>query len=263
MIIQVERQIILSVHKNRVLYFFRGIIALMMALIGSLIIDQILFKEDIEQKQIYLLDNKVNVVLPAKTSELKHQISEIDSALLLKDAERKILMDDITRNPTYKIVTQQTSKIPISTTTLDSAQKPISKVELVKGTSSTISSIQNPKMSLIPSIDQQIFNLRNQKAKLDSALIMVRPSVEKEIKSKVGFLDELNVMYQLVTDSGVALIVYLIWFFFLLGLEMFILASKLGDRSNDYDETIRHQMALHLKKLELLSNPIRESSNVK
>ena len=49
-IIQIERQIILTVGKNHPLAIFRLVIALIMAIIGSAIIDQIIFKDDIEKK---------------------------------------------------------------------------------------------------------------------------------------------------------------------------------------------------------------------
>src|SRR5687768_6995094 len=46
-VIQIERQVILSSSANKAPLYFRGIIAIVMAVIGSLIMDQILFKEDI------------------------------------------------------------------------------------------------------------------------------------------------------------------------------------------------------------------------
>jgi hypothetical protein len=253
-IIQIERQIILSVHKNKFLYFFRGIIAIMMAALGSIIIDQLIFKEDIEQKKIMLLDAKVNAVYPLKAKELKLQIQELDSTINAKETERKVLLNDISQNPTIKVVNSQIQAIPIATTTTDSSNLTTTKTSVIKAKSSTITSIQNPKVGLYNSIDGQIKILRDQKNTKDNSLLSLRTDVEKEIKSKVGFLDELNVMMNLLKDSLPARIVWLIWVLFLFGLEMFILVSKWGEKANDYDATVIHQMDLQIKKLELLAN---------
>ena len=83
--------------------------------------------------------------------------------------------------------------------------------------------------------------------------------MEAEIKSKIGFLDELKVMYELVSNSGVAFSFWLLWFLFLLFLEMLVLFSKLGDKENDYEKTVLHQMNLQMKKLDILAKNVREN----
>jgi len=102
-------------------------------------------------------------------------------------------------------------------------------------------------------LDETIKNLRIQKTEKENALLNIRPQLEKEISSKVGFLDELEVMYSLITRSGVALSIWLIWFFFLLGLEMFVLISKVNEKENDYEKTVKHHMNLQMKKLDLFA----------
>jgi hypothetical protein len=51
-VIQIERQIILSVGKNKLVPLFRVAIEVVMAVIGSVIIDQIIFREDVEKVRI-------------------------------------------------------------------------------------------------------------------------------------------------------------------------------------------------------------------
>ena len=76
-IIQIERQIILSLYRSNWLYFSRGIIALMMALIGAIIIDQIIFKEDIELEKITFIQARVDKAFGPKTEELRNQIANL------------------------------------------------------------------------------------------------------------------------------------------------------------------------------------------
>lgn len=252
-IIQIERQIILAGHKNWKLFAFRGIIAITMAMIGSVIIDQIIFKEDIDQKQIYLLDAKVNRVLPAKAEELRAQANQLDSVIAKKEYERKAIVEDISQHPLIKAVTSQSSPQQLKTTTTDSSKLSTTSTRLVSATTFTVNSIQNPKMALLTPLDVQIASLRSQKSNKDNAILALRPKIANEIKSKVGFLDELQVMYTLITESGVALAVWLLWFIFLMCIELFIMFSKIGEEPNDYDATITHQMEIQKKKLALLA----------
>ena len=60
-------------------------------------------------------------------------------------------------------------------------------------------------------------------------------------------------MYSLITRSNMALAVWLIWFFFLLGLEMLVLISKVNEKENDLDRKVKHHMELQLRKLEVFS----------
>jgi hypothetical protein len=253
-IIQVERQIILTVTPSKWLYFFRGLIAVMMAILGAIIIDQIIFKEDIELEQVSLIDEKVNKILPAKTADLRAQIIEVDSSITAKENERIALMNDISKNPTIQSVTTQSVPLTVTNSVTDSLKITRTTGRIVNANSKTVSSIPNPKMTLIQPLDQQIEGLRNTKSKLDSNLLALRPLVEKQIREKVGFLDELKVMYKLISESKIAMVVWFLWFFFLLGLEMFVLISKTSEKRNDYEETVLHQMNIQMKKLKLLEN---------
>ena len=60
-------------------------------------------------------------------------------------------------------------------------------------------------------------------------------------------------MYILISNSAVAFCFWLLWALFLLFIEILVLISKKGDKENDYDKTILHQMNLQMKKLEALS----------
>lgn len=84
-ILQVERQIILSDPGGKAKYWVRGSIAFIMAIIGSIIIDQYIFREDIAHKELFELNAQVDSLMPSKQAELKRQINEADSGLAKKD----------------------------------------------------------------------------------------------------------------------------------------------------------------------------------
>lgn len=253
-IIQIERQIILSINPSKWLYVFRGVIAIMMAIIGAIIIDQIIFKEDIDLEKITFLDERVKKALPPKTEELRLQINAIDSTINLKEIEKANLITDIDKHPTSIIYSTQAGRTDEKITTTDSSGKSITTSKSNPTLITTSSNVANPKIELIPQIEKTIATLREEKNVKENALLNIRPQLEKEISSKVGFLDELEVMWSLITRSGVALCIWLIWFFFLLGLEMLVLISKVNEKENDYERTVLHQMELQLRKLKLFSD---------
>lgn len=251
-IIQIERQIILTMTPNKALYWFRGLLALLMALIGAVIIDQIILKQDIELEKISYIEKRVDSLLPSKTKVLKDQIFALDTTIQAKEQEKETYIADVAKMPLIKNVTTQTQSIPVTTTRRDSLGIVSSSVSLKPSTTVLVSNSANPKQALIAPLDNQIVDLRNQKNLKDNLLLNIRPTLEKEVSSKIGFLDELKVMYQLISHSGVALGFWLLWLFFLLFIEMLVLSSKLGDKANDYDKTVLHHMNLQIKKLEVL-----------
>jgi hypothetical protein len=238
-VIQIERQIILSENTRKLPKILRIIIGLTMALIGSVIIDQIIFKEDIEQQKVLSTEERLKKVFPGKAEELKSQIKDIDSTILAKENERSSLIDDISRNPMLIVYTRETR----------TEQKDTIKNEIVVRKSNLI---ENPKKSMLQPIDLQISGLRIEKMKKDSILLSLRPIVEAELKKNVGFLDEMQIMFSILFNSVVAMCIWLLWFIFLLGVEAFIVINKLSDSDTDYDELMHHQMRLHTRKIELL-----------
>jgi len=251
-VIQIERQIILSVNPGKWLYIFRGMIAMTMAILGAIIVDQVIFKEDIELEKITFIEERIKKALPPKTEELNSQIAKLDTAIDKKENERLSLIEDVGNHPTSIVYsTQSTTKIEKRTTT-DTSGKQLITENTVPVNITVKSNVINPKAALIAPIEENIKNLRIQKAEKEAAVLNIRPQLEKEISAKTGFLDELKVMYALISDSGVALMVWLIWFFFLLGLEMLVVISKANEKENDYEKTIKHHMELQKRKLDLM-----------
>lgn len=259
-IIQIERQIILSINPSGWLYLSRGIIASMMAIIGAIIIDQIIFKEDIELEKITYIEERVKTALPPKTEELRNIIAKLDTAIAQKETERAALISDVEKNPTSRVISTQAITVSNKKTTIDSVTGKPTTVESTKPTTvATTSNVPNPKIALIAPLEQTIADLRTQKASKEAELINVRPALEKQISSKVGFLDELEVMYKLITRSNVALVVWFIWFFFLFGLEMLVLIGKMNEKENDYERTVKHQMSLQMQRLDVLAKRVQEA----
>ena len=247
LIIQIERQIILSIGKNNWAYTFRFAIGLVMAIIGSVILDQVIFKDDVEINKIEKIQMSVNKILPVKTQELTQQIQELDQSITNKEKERALVIAEVGKKPMIS------SPSTIVKYEKDSVTRKMTAINRVV----TNQSVPNPKAELIPQINTQLKNLRDQKAIKENEKLNIQQLLEDELKSKVGFLDELKILFSILLSSGIALVVWILLFFFFLAIELFVLVNKLGDRKNDYDMAILHQMEIRIKMLDNLkeNNP--------
>lgn len=250
-IIQIERQIIMQTTKNNTLQGFRAVIAIMMALIGSLIIDQIIFKDDIELEKEQFINKKVEEIYPDRAKIRQKQIDDLKTQLLSKDSQRIALVKDIQNQPIITI-TSVSNQVVGSRTTVDSATGRQNTINTIRPLVST-SQVANPNSSLLAPLDSQINSLQRLNLAQTDSLANLRTSIQKKLEEKTGFLDELNIMISLLSKSIPALFVYIIWFILLLGLECFILMNKRHERPTDYEVMINHQMEMHVKKLNILS----------
>jgi len=251
-IIQIERQILLADKTNRWLNFTRVGLALLMAVIGSLIIDQIIFKDDIAKAKMKSNQEQVDLIIPGRTKEISEQITQLNASIGIKEKERKELLDDISLHPTTQTVETNISNTPVTNITTDSAKKTTTNTVFKKVISKNIKSIQNPKVDQLPSLDNQLRVLSTEKTAKENKLLTLEDQLLKEVNSNVGFLDELRIMFNLLKESTIATVVYLIWLAFLLLLELLILIGKANDSESDYDRTIHKQMTIHFRKIELL-----------
>lgn len=256
-IVQVEKQIILSINPGRLLLIFRGCLALMMSILGAVIIDQILLKKDIELEKVSYITKRVDQILPVKTAELRNQITALDTTINNKEAEKQRHIEDFTRHPTIPIVVTQTQSTLVPEKILGASGKDSTVYTRNHTTTATKSTMPNPKMALVQPLDSVIGAIRQQKAFKENELLHIRPALEKEMQEKTGFLDELKVMVLLISGSYVALGFWLLWIFFFLFIEMLVLFSKMGDKASDYEKTVLHHMHLQIWRLDALSKELR------
>jgi hypothetical protein len=242
MVIQVERIIIHS-PKSALLASSRSLLGLTMAVIGSVIIDQIIFAEDIEKEKLFADQGKIEKLLQSESSELRNVIAQIDSALLYKENERQKLNDEISDKPT---LTYYSKHVRMEKKPSDSLASEV--------VTTTATQQPNPKIDILKSVDEQIQNLVKQKREMETLLLNLRPAVEAKIKKNVGFLDELDVMLSLVARSWIVLSVWILWIVILVALELLVLLGKWGEKETDYDLRLEQQKQLHIRRIELLGS---------
>lgn len=240
-IIQIERQIILTVGKNYSLATFRLVIALIMAVLGSAILDQIIFKEDIEKKMIEIVDRQVNEQLPNRLTIINTKLQELQIEVDSLDKKNLELYTEISKQPTIETVS--TTRSPMTMRKLDGTDS------IVYRTTISRNPISNPKMKEAEINNQHLDVLRTQKEDYTQRKMDAEKLLREELKSKQGFLEELNAIIEILSEKTVALIFYLVLFAFLMSLELFVVASKFGDKKCDYDLVIEHQLEQKKKTL--------------
>lgn len=95
-----------------------------------------------------------------------------------------------------------------------------------------------------------LIQLRKQHEEYSQRKLKAEESLRAELKSKKGFLEELNAMLEILKESTVALIFYVILLAFLISLELFVLLSKSDKNRSDYDLVMEHQLDQKRKTLE-------------
>jgi hypothetical protein len=242
-VIQIERQIILTVTKNNTVMWLRGFLAVAMAFIGSIIIDQVIFKEDVAKEQVSKIEDRVNEILPKKIAMLNAQIQEHDSLINIKEKERANILERVRVQPT---INQPTVKIDYAT---DSVTK--KKTEI--GRQITNQAILNPETNLVPEIQIQIDTLRIQKSRTETNLLSIRETVKEELILHPGFFDELNILFSIIFKSVITALLYISLWLALFAIELLVLFSKLSDGENDYARTVLHQMNIRIDQLKALN----------
>lgn len=242
MVIQIERQIILTIGKSRSVKRFRIIIGVVMAIIGSVIIDQVMFKDDIERERITVDQEKVNKAMIFKTKEINDQIAQLDTSIARKERERMKAIAEITKSPTITAYNTQTQ------TKADSNGRMVTV-----GRTMTTQSMPNPKIEMLAQLDGQIKTLHDLKVAKENSLLTIRATVEKEVKENKPFLEELSILFKILMSSPIAFVVWALIFTFFFSIELFVLYCKFGDDKNDYDRTIMHQMQIRMQMIDKLN----------
>ena len=180
-IILIERNIILAQKANKGMFAFRIILACIMAIIGSLILDQSMFAEDIEEARIAYIQEKIRINLPAKTAEIKYQIEQTQESIDKLEIRINTLSNDISLRPTIET---------ISSTTQRTSQDSINRVSttIIRGSEA------NPKIEELKANQESLKNNNKILQERRNELLYAEKELKKEYESRRGFLDELNIM---------------------------------------------------------------------
>lgn len=248
-VIMIERQIILTTEKSFSMLAFRTIIALVMAIVGSTIFDQTMFGKDIDKQMANTIEIQVADLAAQRVRTIEEKLTalriEYDSIAYVNSR----LQEEVNRNPfiIQTSVTNSTNSLVMSDGTIKTVTNP----------SVTKNQVANPKMAQIEANNKKLETISLQEQKWAEKKQTMEDDVRKECKESVGFLEELEAMWMIITNRPLAGAFYLVFFFLLMSLELFVVVSKTVDKECDYDAAIKGAQNIRITQFNNAFNHVR------
>lgn len=234
----VERVIILTVGKARMMSFMRVLLALCMAILGSCIFDQIIFRNDIQQA---ILEHREDIIKENITKRLSIYDSDIQRITHEMDSLSKAtitLGEELQKHPTIQVTNVSTQEQVVG---VDDDGRP----KKVKVQSVNTVTMANPLAEQLKANNDQIQIYSNQLEQLRQDKKDIAQTTTEEVSQRApGFIEELEATLKVVSHSWISLAFYIILFCFLTFLELFVLTIKMGENKCDYELIVEHQLSL-------------------
>lgn len=236
----VERVIILTVGKARLMSVMRILLALCMAVLGACIFDQIIFRNDIQQAIREHREDEIGATISKRLAIYDCDIQRITQEMDSLSKAAIVLNEELQQRPVIKGTNVSTQEQVVG---VDENGKPKKiRTQIVN----TVT-LANPLAEQLKANNDQIHIYSVQLEQLRQDKKEVAEMVREEINQRAtGFLEELEATLKVVSQSTVSLAFYLILFCFLTFLELFVLTIKMGENKCDYELIVEKQ--LYLKK---------------
>ena len=242
----VERVIILTVGKARLMSVMRVLLALCMAILGSCIFDQIIFRNDIEQA---IQEHREDVIGETIIKRLSIYDSDIQRITQEMDSLSKTtiaLNEELQKRPVIKGTNVSTQEQVIG---MDENGKP----KKVRTQTVNTVTLANPLAEQLKANNDQIQIYSAQLEQLRQDKKEVAETVRREMSQRApGFIEELEATLKVVSQSPISLAFYIILFCFLTFLELFVLTIKMGENKCDYELIVENQLFLKKNLMDML-----------
>ena len=234
----VERVIILTVGKARLMGFMRVLLALCMAVLGSCIFDQLIFRNDIQQEIQEHREAVINETITKRLSIYDSDIQRITQEMDTLSKATIALNEELQKRPVIKGTDVSTQEQIVGVDENGIPKK-------VKTQTVNTVTLANPLVEQLKANNEQIQIYSGQLEQLRQDKKVVADTVREEINRRApGFIEELEATLRVVSKSPVSLVFYIILFCFLTFLELFVLTIKMGENKCDYELIVEHQLSL-------------------
>lgn len=234
----VERVIILTIGKARLMSFMRVLLALCMAVLGSCIFDQIIFRNDIQQEIQEHREDVISETIAKRLSIYDSDIQRITQDMDTLSQATLALNEELQKRPVIKGTNVSTQEQFVG---VDENGKP----KKVRTQTVNTVTLANPLAEQLKANNDQIqiYSTQLEQLRLDKK--EVAETVRAEVSQRApGFIEELEATLSVVSKSPVSLVFYIILFCFLTFLELFVLTIKMGENKCDYELIVENQLSL-------------------
>lgn len=249
----VERVIILTVGKARLMGVMRVLLALCMAVLGSCIFDQIIFRNDIQQEIQEHREAVINETITKRLSIYDSDIQRITQEMDTLSKATIALNEELQKRPVIKGTDVSTQEQIVGVDENGIPKK-------VKTQTVNTVTLANPLVEQLKANNEQIQIYSGQLEQLRQDKKVVADTVREEINRRApGFIEELEATLRVVSKSPVSLVFYIILFCFLTFLELFVLTIKMGENKCDYELIVENQLYLKRNIMEQTTQSVLKS----
>ena len=229
-VIMIERQILLTMEKSFKLLAFRAAIAFVMAIVGSTIFDQTMFGKDIDKQMAQNIEVQTAELMQQRVGIIEEKLAALNHEKDSINALNTSLQAEVNKNPfvIQKSVTTSQQKIVVD-----------GEIRTVMNPSVTANQVANPKQAILDANNKKLMILSEQEEAWSQKKQTIEEDVRSECKASVGFLEELEAMWTIISTRPLAGGFYLVFFFLLMSLELFVVVSKTIDKECDYDAALK------------------------
>jgi hypothetical protein len=220
---------------------FRAIIAFVMAIVGSTIFDQTMFGKDIDKQLTNNIEMQVADLMEKRVSIINSKLATLTAEIDSLNRINSQLQADINANPwiVQKSATMSQQKIVVD-----------GVVRTVNNPSVTTNQVVNPKQDIVKANNEKMKALVEQEMEWTKKKQTVEETARAECQDNVGFLEELEAMWAIITTRPLAGIFYGIFFLLLMSLELFVVVSKVIDAECDYDTAVIGSQRIRMAQFE-------------
>lgn len=230
-VISIER-IIISAEKSWWTVLSRGFLGILMAFIGSLVLDQYLFKDDIAKAKKDIDAQEVEIRFQEQTKVLNNRIASIDSSIAQTKSELAVLRAKLSREPVIFTPEYETTRRNV----VRDGKDTVVYDQVIRN-----KSIINPIADEIQSKEKLLDTYIQEKKQKEDKKINLYAEVQKEVEARKGLITELQALFKVVWQNLITKIVYFVFFFFFFLLELMIIILKFSQNEDDYDMALRKQ----------------------
>ncbi|MDR2119224.1 MAG: DUF4407 domain-containing protein [Tannerellaceae bacterium] len=246
MIVFLERYIILTHGKLVGIKIFRTTLAILMAVLGSTVFDQIVFKNDVSIRMKDVRTAQINAEIPKRTSLIDGEIQRISHIIDSIGSINQGLYDEIIRKPTISVA-------EISTTTRQVGKDESGAPLTERDRTVTQKHVPNPQIEQAERNEELLKEYRIREKELQNRKLNIATEVREEYeKAGTGFLEELAALYSLLGENWIVRVFYIFLFLFLTSLELLVITTK-GNRC-DYEMYLEFQLKQKEKEFKQLDN---------
>lgn len=252
----VERVIILTVGRACLMSFMRVLLALCMAVLGSCIFDQIIFRNDIQQAIQEHREDIISSTIVKRLSIYDNDIQRITQDMDSLSLATIALNEELQKNPVIKGTNVSTQEQVVGFDEDGTPQK-------VKIHTINTVTLANPLAEQLNANNDQIQIYSAQLEQLRQDKKEVSETVRADVSQRApGFIEELEATLNVVSKSPISLAFYIILFCFLTFLELFVLTIKMGEGKCDYELIVENQLSLKRNLMELTTQRVMGNKKI-